>query len=216
MGTLVSSIKVRETVGHIFVNHVEGGCSSSGCGNGLKEGSEQCDDGNKVSGDGCSASCQLEMPTPRCGNRYLDDGEQCEDGNAVSGDGCSATCQKETLTCPVTPPPANCKACDGKVKTLTLRYNGTASKEIKITDKDGNIVFNGTVAPNGTFTCNGKDKNGTLGTTIAVYTKSGSSYTLNTNIHTSCSQPIGPFQSYGDFTIMSGESLNGGNLCQIQ
>jgi cysteine-rich repeat protein len=41
-------------------------CSSSassvppGCGNGRREASEECDDGNTVSGDGCSASCTLE------------------------------------------------------------------------------------------------------------------------------------------------------------
>jgi len=38
--------------------------SSSGmgevCGDAVLEGSEQCDDGNAVSGDGCSATCQLE------------------------------------------------------------------------------------------------------------------------------------------------------------
>jgi cysteine-rich repeat protein len=30
------------------------------CGNGIKEGSEQCDDGNKTDGDGCSAQCTIE------------------------------------------------------------------------------------------------------------------------------------------------------------
>eukprot|EP00005_Dracoamoeba_jomungandri_P010196 CAMPEP_0174268468 /NCGR_PEP_ID=MMETSP0439-20130205/37590_1 /TAXON_ID=0 /ORGANISM="Stereomyxa ramosa, Strain Chinc5" /LENGTH=688 /DNA_ID=CAMNT_0015356665 /DNA_START=63 /DNA_END=2129 /DNA_ORIENTATION=+ len=31
------------------------------CGNGVLDASEQCDDGNTVSGDGCSSSCQLEL-----------------------------------------------------------------------------------------------------------------------------------------------------------
>jgi cysteine-rich repeat protein len=30
------------------------------CGDGIIERSEQCDDGNTVSGDGCSLSCQIE------------------------------------------------------------------------------------------------------------------------------------------------------------
>src|SRR5262245_42443019 len=30
------------------------------CGNGILEPGEQCDDGNTVSGDGCSGSCQIE------------------------------------------------------------------------------------------------------------------------------------------------------------
>jgi cysteine-rich repeat protein len=31
----------------------------SECGNGVLEASEQCDDGNRVNGDGCSSSCQV-------------------------------------------------------------------------------------------------------------------------------------------------------------
>ena len=61
------------------------------CGNGIVEPSEQCDDGNTVSGDGCSATCRLEA----CGNGVVDFGETCDDGNTVSGDGCSSTCQRE-------------------------------------------------------------------------------------------------------------------------
>ncbi len=39
----------------------ETGCTvSADCGNGAVEGSEQCDDGNTASGDGCSAGCQWE------------------------------------------------------------------------------------------------------------------------------------------------------------
>jgi cysteine-rich repeat protein len=35
-------------------------CTTSACGNGFLEAGEQCDDGNVVNGDGCSATCQLE------------------------------------------------------------------------------------------------------------------------------------------------------------
>jgi len=38
----------------------QGGCSP--CGNGVWEASEQCDDGNNVSGDGCSDGCAYEGP----------------------------------------------------------------------------------------------------------------------------------------------------------
>ena len=37
---------------------------SPNCGNNIIETEEQCDDGNDVNGDGCSASCQIE--TPQC------------------------------------------------------------------------------------------------------------------------------------------------------
>ncbi len=62
-----------------------------GCGNGLLEANEVCDDGNTADGDGCSADC---LSNESCGNGFLDAavGEQCDDGNAISGDGCSADC----------------------------------------------------------------------------------------------------------------------------
>jgi cysteine-rich repeat protein len=66
------------------------------CGNGTIEPDEQCDDGNTISGDGCSAICITEF----CGDGILQAvlGEQCDEGNTVSGDGCSATCQLESCT----------------------------------------------------------------------------------------------------------------------
>ncbi len=78
---------------------VGGSSGSSGtpvavCGNRILETGEECEDGNTISGDGCSSTCQKEL-VPVCGNRLLEVGEECEDGNNVSGDGCSSTCQKE-------------------------------------------------------------------------------------------------------------------------
>jgi len=63
------------------------------CGNGVVQSGESCDDGNAISEDGCSASCQVEF----CGDGVLQPGlgEACDDGNFVSEDGCSATCQPE-------------------------------------------------------------------------------------------------------------------------
>ena len=52
---------------------------------------EDCDDGNTVSCDGCSADCRAETGCGdgvRCGN------EECDDGNTDNCDGCSATCTR--------------------------------------------------------------------------------------------------------------------------
>src|SRR5262249_31107960 len=38
----------------------------STCGNGVLEAGEECDDGNRVGGDGCSASCQIESAAGLC------------------------------------------------------------------------------------------------------------------------------------------------------
>jgi cysteine-rich repeat protein len=63
------------------------------CGNGMLEKNlgEVCDDGNTVSGDGCSSDC---LSNETCGNGYVDTvkGEVCDDGNRIDGDGCSANC----------------------------------------------------------------------------------------------------------------------------
>src|SRR5262249_15846511 len=70
------------------------------CGDGRILDDELCDDGNDVSGDGCSEDCVLEDgwdcseggPThcaPACGDGYLRGDEVCDDGNGIVGDGCS-------------------------------------------------------------------------------------------------------------------------------
>jgi len=61
------------------------------CGNGVLEGTEQCDDGNTNSGDGCAYNCVIEL----CGNGTLDPGEECDDGNTNGFDGCSSGCTLE-------------------------------------------------------------------------------------------------------------------------
>ena len=72
----------------------DGVCRVVACGNARIEAGEVCDDGNRVSGDGCSALCNSDES---CGNGVIDAlaGEQCDDGNLVAGDGCGVTCQAE-------------------------------------------------------------------------------------------------------------------------
>src|SRR3954467_12713068 len=79
-----------------------------GCGNGTLEKDEACDDGNKNSGDGCSANCLatekgFSCPTAGqpcrqiavCGDGVKAGSEQCDDGNDQNGDGCSKNCRVE-------------------------------------------------------------------------------------------------------------------------
>jgi len=61
------------------------------CGDGTLNVGEQCDDGNNIEGDGCSAICVLEF----CGDGMLDVGETCDDGNKKNNDGCNSMCQAE-------------------------------------------------------------------------------------------------------------------------
>ena len=64
------------------------------CGDGFLTAPEACDDGNLSGGDGCSASCAVEIP-PACGDGKRDSGEQCDDGGRLNGDGCSSSCRLE-------------------------------------------------------------------------------------------------------------------------
>ncbi len=90
---------------------------ANACGNNTLEGSEACDDGNTVGGDGCSATCLRETgepctdddqcegvcdettmtcePANVCGNGVTEGVEACDDGNTTNGDGCSSTCRRE-------------------------------------------------------------------------------------------------------------------------
>jgi cysteine-rich repeat protein len=77
------------------------------CGNTLIDTGETCDDGNTISGDGCSNICQREGGGGGwsiCGNMIIESGESCDDGNMVSWDGCSNICIKEGGGGIITPP----------------------------------------------------------------------------------------------------------------
>ena len=63
------------------------------CGNTVLDSGEQCDDGNKISGDGCTAACLDEV----CGDGVINDNgaEQCDDGAGNSDttpNACRTTC----------------------------------------------------------------------------------------------------------------------------
>ncbi|MBJ6762245.1 DUF4215 domain-containing protein [Myxococcaceae bacterium JPH2] len=84
------------------------------CGDNIKHDTEACDDGNTLSGDGCSAKCdtvesgftcpEAGKPCyriPTCGNGVVETGESCDDRNTTSGDGCTSSCKEEAgWNCP--------------------------------------------------------------------------------------------------------------------
>ncbi|MCP4656128.1 MAG: hypothetical protein GY856_12005 [bacterium] len=62
-----------------------------------------------------------------------------------------------------------------------------------------------------TITFQGANRNGTMGAWIAVQVNGA----LQTRIHTSCSEPIGPGLVRGDFEVVEGFSRHGGRLCPV-
>ena len=103
-------------------------CVSKTCGNGILEGTEECDDGNTTGGDGCTSECKFELGwscltpgvrcQPKCGDGLQTGGELCDDGNTLGADGCSADCSKvETgWSCPA--PGVRCQPiCGDSLRT---------------------------------------------------------------------------------------------------
>jgi cysteine-rich repeat protein len=90
------------------------------CGNGFRDASETCDDGNDIATDACLPGCirascgdgivqknveacddgnadQLDgclanCSVPTCGNGIVEPGEVCDDGNAIDSDNCPSRC----------------------------------------------------------------------------------------------------------------------------
>ncbi len=63
------------------------------CGNGVLEGSEECDNGTLNADDAaCKSNCTLQF----CGDGLIGPGELCDDGNMSDLDGCTSKCTVPT------------------------------------------------------------------------------------------------------------------------
>ncbi len=107
-------------------------CLATSCGNGVSDPGEQCDDGNIIDGDRCSALCRVE----ECGNNVIDQsaGEECDDNNDIGGDGCSAQCRRESCGNGVTDVGEECD--DGNLDN----QDGCTGTPIEISDGMGGTM----------------------------------------------------------------------------
>ena len=125
--------------GQAFAANVYGAFT---CGDGVREGAEQCDDGNTNDSDDCTSACTFpacgdgivqapeecddgkpafdddacrnDCTLPVCGDGLLARGvEECDDGNTAAGDGCGPDCKRESVTC----------GDDGAQVTILLDYD---------------------------------------------------------------------------------------------
>lgn len=115
------------------------------CGDGKVDSvrGEVCDDGNLVSGDGCSAGCEVEpgwicpsqggecFEKAPCSNGVLDIYETCDDANGASVDGCTDGCLVEIgWKCPVPGRPCMPLCGDGKVVGAESCDEGTLNGQV--------------------------------------------------------------------------------------
>lgn len=101
-----------------------------------------------------------------------------------------------------------CFTCEGGIKTLTLRYNGSTSQTISAADNQG-VVFSQVVAPNATFSFSGSLPNDKFVGSSVDLTVGG---TANATIPSNCGT-VFVGNVYGSFTIVAANSKNGGPLC---
>jgi fibro-slime domain-containing protein len=113
-----------------------------GCGDGDLTPDEACDDGNKISGDGCNEFClqvdpgfscamagQLCREIARCGDGIVAASERCDDANLDPGDGCSERCKIEVGM-----------KCEGQPSVCTPAECGNGIVEGAESCDDGNHV----------------------------------------------------------------------------
>lgn len=143
---------------------------SATCGDGVLDASEQCDDGNTTSGDGCSAACETEGAsgycTPhtfRCGPS--DDVETCNNAGTAwleveaCANGCaSGVCQDPTCTPGATRCHGNAvETCDPSGSSWTptetcSTYCQVGQCALPSLDVSSNSSYHGTVIVAGDFT----------------------------------------------------------------
>jgi fibro-slime domain-containing protein len=126
----------------------DAGEEMEGCGDGVIQPGERCDDGNNEGGDGCAPDCQqveteFVCPTPgeacvstvECGDGIISGTETCDDGNGEGGDGCDSACTLELgWKCPVAGAACEAAACgDGVIAGSEQCEDGDVTPE----DGDG-------------------------------------------------------------------------------
>ena len=120
-----------------------------GCGDGIVDPGEECDDGNTADGDDCDSTCML----PSCGNGIVDPLEECDDGNTVDSDACSNMCV------------ADCSTPAWELKSLKVSLKFNKPGKDKITAKAKEWTLPADITPSSvTVNVGGAEVTGTLDT----------------------------------------------------
>lgn len=109
-----------------------------------------------------------------------------------------------------------CSDCDGKVTKLELEFDWRCAKKIDLVQRIENTCYgkriycNRNVQPGEVISVSGGNSDGSFGKYIYIYINN----CYYTKIKTDCDVKIGPGYTKGVFNVVSGESSNGGELCE--
>ena len=114
---------------------------------------------------------------------------------------------------PVCDCPRECQECDGGLTEMTIRFNGGSTTLVRVDSASQGVVtlFSGNVDPGGLFTLIGTLVNGRIHNEIDLF-ENGSH---TGDFHVSCSSPIGPGSTSGNFEVVEAISTNGGLVCPL-
>ena len=115
----------------------------------------------------------------------------------------------------IVPQVEECDDCTGKVTDLTLNWDWHCGYDIKVYQRYENScyatkIFDEHVGAGEDFTIAGSNANGTFGKYVYIYLN-GCYYT---KIKTNCYLNIGPGYTKGVLEVVSGNSTQGGELCE--
>ncbi|WP_396601172.1 hypothetical protein [Algibacter sp. R77976] len=109
-----------------------------------------------------------------------------------------------------------CSDCDGKVTELALEFDWRCAKKVDLVQRYENTCYgkriycNRYTQPGEIINVSGANHDGTFGKYIYIYINN----CYYTKIKTDCDVNIGPGYIRGVFNVISGESSNGGELCE--
>lgn len=107
-------------------------CEVPYCGNGIKQGDEQCDDGNDINNDSCDNFCRI----PNCGNGIIEGDEECDHPTNVNCVDCKLpACGNNHIDAGETCDPPNNSNCN---YTCKLSVCGNSIVELGEQCDDGN------------------------------------------------------------------------------
>ncbi len=106
-------------------------------------------------------------------------------------------------------PEEPCGECKSGIKKLELKYIGKSKASVKVEDGNKKILFNGILEPNFHFSFNITTPLASGDREISFYSDS-----KKNKIMVNCADTtIGPGKIIGDFLVIYGNSVSGGNLC---